>query len=180
MGVLDGKVVIVTGAARGLGRAMSAGLVAAGARVVGADLPDGGALDKAARELGPAFLPVEADVTDEQACRRVVDEADRAFGGAGALINNAGIGMGGINRHFAASPTRFWEVTPEQWREVLEINATSQFLMARALVPALIARKWGRIVNVTTSYPTMVMTGFTPYGPSKATVEASTVALDGP
>lgn len=175
MGVLDGKVVILTGAARGLGKAMSRGLLAAGARVVGVDLPGDTELHGTAAELGAAFLPVEASVTDEQDCARVVRLAEEAFGGANALVNNAGIGMQVVNPNFASDPTPFWDLTSQQWRNCFEVNTTGQFLMARALAPSLVKRKWGRIINVSTSFPTMIMKGFSPYGPSKAAVEAASV-----
>jgi NAD(P)-dependent dehydrogenase (short-subunit alcohol dehydrogenase family) len=93
------------------------------------------------------------------------------------LVNNAGVGMQKINPRFASNPTRFWELTPAQWRELIEINATSQFLMARSCVPHLMQKGWGRIINVTTSFFTMQFAGFCPYGPSKAAAEVSTVSM---
>jgi len=177
MGLLDSKVVIVTGAAGGLGSAMTRGLIAAGARVVGVDLPDGNGLDVLARELGSSFLSFAANVCNEEKCVAVADYALRKAGGLDVLVNNAGVGMQNINPRFASNPTRFWELTPSQWREVIEINATSQFLMARACVPHMMKKGWGRIINVTTSFFTMQLAGFCPYGPSKAAAEANTVIM---
>ncbi|MSQ70400.1 MAG: SDR family oxidoreductase [Betaproteobacteria bacterium] len=177
MGLLDSKVVIVTGAAGGLGRAMAGGLIAAGARVVGVDLPGGTGLDDLARELGSNFLPFAANICNEEECAAAVEHAVRKAGGLHVLVNNAGVGMQNINPRFASNPTRFWELTPAQWRGVIETNTTSQFLMARASAAHLIRQDWGRIINITTSFFTMHMVGFSPYGPSKAAAEANTVIM---
>lgn len=177
MGTLDSKVIIVTGAARGLGKAMAGGLIAAGATVVGVDLPGEAELDQTARELGKKFLPFAADVTEEINCERVVKHALEKASGLHVLINNAGVGMQVINTYHSSEPIPFWKLEPRQWRDMLTSNATTQFLMARACVPHLIAQGWGRIINVTTSHVTMVVPGFTPYGPSKAAAEAHSVIM---
>jgi NAD(P)-dependent dehydrogenase (short-subunit alcohol dehydrogenase family) len=80
MGLLDSKVVIVTGAAGGLGSAMALGLVAVGARVVGVDLPGGNGLDVLARELGSNFLSFAANICNEEECAAVADYALRQAG----------------------------------------------------------------------------------------------------
>ncbi len=177
MGILDAKVVIVTGAARGLGRAMAGGLIEAGATVVGVDLPGEKELDAAARELGPRFLPFFADVRKEDDCARAREYALQAAGGLHVLVNDAGVGLQFINPLFHSNPTRFWELSPSQWREVIETNTTTQFVMARACAPYLIKQGWGRIINVTTSFATMQLKGFCPYGPSTAAAVAATVIL---
>jgi NAD(P)-dependent dehydrogenase (short-subunit alcohol dehydrogenase family) len=174
--VLDGQTAIVTGGGQGMGRAMALGLVRAGARVVVADL-DGEALADVAgevRQLGKdgAFRTIVADLTREDSAARVVKEAIGAFGRVDTLVNNAGIGQETIRRDFLVAPLRFWEVEPAQWRRVLDVNATAQYLMARAAVPSMLAQRWGRIINVTTSLDTMIRGGFAPYGPSKAASEA--------
>jgi NAD(P)-dependent dehydrogenase (short-subunit alcohol dehydrogenase family) len=177
MNVLDGRVVIVTGAARGLGRVMSIGLIEAGARVAGVDLPGQAELREVAAACGPAFTPIEARLTDPDDCERVVARTLEQYGAVHVLVNNAGVGMQFINPRFATAPTRFWELTPAQYRDVMETNATTQFLMARAVAPRLVRGRWGRIVNVTTSYATMLLPGFVPYGPSKAAAEAATAIM---
>ncbi len=174
MKILEGKVAVVTGAARGLGRAMAGGLVAAGAKVVGVDLPGQPELDAAGKDLGASFVPFPADIRDEESCANIIDAGISTFGAVHVLVNNAGIGMDTINLNFESDPTPFWKLTAKQWRDVLEVNSTSHFLMARAVAPRMIAQKWGRIINVTTSLFTMVASGFSPYGPSKAALEAST------
>ncbi len=168
MARLNGKVVIVTGAGRGLGKAMSKGLIAAGARIVGVDLPGEIELSTTAAELGSGFEPVFADLTIESDCNKVIEAANDKFGRVDVLVNNAGV---------FRNATPFWDVTLAQWRKVMETNATTQFLMARAVVPQLLAQRWGRILNVTTSFNTMLLPGFVAYGTSKATAEAMTAIM---
>lgn len=175
--MLDSKAIIVTGAARGLGKAMAGGLIAAGATVVGVDLPGEAELGQTAKEIGNRFLPFAADITDEADCARVVKHVLEKAGGLHVLINNAGMGMQVINTYFSTEPTPFWELEPRQWRDMLEANATTQFLMARACAPHLIAQGWGRIINVTTTLGLMLLSGYTPYGPSKAAAEAHSVIM---
>ena len=114
-----------------------------------------------------------ANIASETECERVIERYRRID----VLVNNAGVGMQFINPDFGSKPTRFWELTPQQWLDVMETNATTQFLMARAAAPHLVARKWGRIINLTTSYATMLLPGFIPYGPSKAAAEAATAIM---
>jgi len=173
---LDGKTAIVTGGGSGMGRAMALGLLRAGARVAIADL-DGAALAQVSAEARGAgkehaILTVIADVTQEERAARVVQETVEAFRRVDILVNNAGIGQETIRRTFMREPVRFWEVEPARWRRVIDVNTNAPYLMARAAVPGMIARKWGRIINVTTSLDTMIRGGFAPYGPSKAANEA--------
>jgi 3-oxoacyl-[acyl-carrier protein] reductase len=114
-----------------------------------------------------------ADVTDACAGAAMVARALDAFGRLDALVNNAGLGMRGIAETFTTEPTRFWEADPDAWRAILETNVTGAFLAARAAVPAMIAQGGGKIVNVSTSAGTMVRRGYSPYGPSKAALEAA-------
>ena len=173
---LDDKSAIVTGGGQGMGRVMALALVQAGARVAIVDLDAEalGAVARDAQDLGNAgtFRTMVADVTQEESATRVVRETREAFGGIDILVNNAGIGQETIRSNFLVSPLRFWEVEPAHWRRVVDVNATAQFLMARAAVVPMLAQKWGRIINVTTSLDTMIRAGFAPYGPSKAASEA--------
>jgi len=176
MNGLEGKTAVVTGGGQGMGRAMALGLLRAGARVGAADL-DGPALARVAadaREAGKekALLTVVADLTQDASAERVVKQAVETFGRLDILVNNAGIGQETIRRDFFRAPVRFWEVEPAQWRRVIEVNTNAQYLMARAAAPHMIERRWGRIINVTTSLDTMIRGGFAPYGPSKAANEA--------
>lgn len=173
----DSKVFIVTGSARGLGKAMSAGLIAVGSKVLGVDLPTGNELSATAKEFGGNFYPVSADISQPSDCARVVDMALKVFGGLHGLVNNAGMGMQVVNEKFTTDPMPFWKVKPEQWDAMVKANSTTQFLMATACAPHLIDQKWGRIINITTSFITMQQTGYSPYGPSKAAAEAHTVIM---
>jgi 3-oxoacyl-[acyl-carrier protein] reductase len=76
--------------------------------------------------------------------------------------------------YFLGKP-KFWETAPEPFRRMVETNLIGAFFMARAVVPQMLSRGWGRIINISTSYPTMVMQGLAAYGATKAGLEASTV-----
>jgi 3-oxoacyl-[acyl-carrier protein] reductase len=175
-GVLQGKVAVVTGSGRGLGRAMAVGLAAAGAGVAIVDV-DGEVLEETAalaRSAGAAVDPLvmAADVADEEAALDVVLRTQTVLGGMHILVNNAGLGPNAAHADYRVVPGKFWEVDVAGWRRVLDVNVTGAFLMARAVTPYLVGQGWGRIVNVTTSFDTMIRGGFAPYGPSKAANEA--------
>ena len=91
-------------------------------------------------------------------------------------MNNAGINQ--PTAHRKADP-KFWKLDVEAWRRIIDTNVNAPFYMARAVAPHLIARGWGRIVNHITSLRTMIRPGDTPYGPSKAALEAMTTAWAG-
>jgi NAD(P)-dependent dehydrogenase (short-subunit alcohol dehydrogenase family) len=176
---LTGRVAIVTGGGRGLGRAMARGLARAGARVVLTAAREMAELDatvqEIARETGDGVaVPMLADVTLSEICETVVARTLDAFGRLDILVNNAGRGMRFVSEVFMTAPTRYWEVSPETWRMIVDTNVTGPFLMARSATPHLIAAGWGRIINVSVSRETMRRRGFSPYGPSKAALEAET------
>ena len=176
-------VVIVTGAARGMGRAMTLALASIGARVAAADLPASkDAMDEvlaAARRQGVdgQIVPIACDITRWQDCAGAVQAAIAHFGAVHGLVNNAGIAV--PDEELAAGRVRkrrFYEHDADAWRHVIDTNVNGTFRMAKAIAPKLVEQGWGRIVNVTTSHTTMVAEGFSPYGPSKAAIEASTAA----
>ena len=173
---LANRVAIVTGAGRGLGRAMALGLARAGARVVATAAREWAEVEATAAEgrtaLGADLIsPMVADVTQETDAQRVVATALERFGRLDILVNNAGRGMKYVSEHFMTEPTRFWEVAPSIWRLVIDTNVNGPFLMARAATPHLLAAGWGRIINITMNRATMRRAGFSPYGPSKAALE---------
>jgi NAD(P)-dependent dehydrogenase (short-subunit alcohol dehydrogenase family) len=94
-------------------------------------------------------------------------------GGLDVLINNAGVGMGTIRDDHFQHPVRLGEIEPDHWRRFFEVNCMGAFLMMRAAVPQMVEQGWGRVVNVTTSFFTMLNEGFAPYGPAKAALEAA-------
>jgi NAD(P)-dependent dehydrogenase (short-subunit alcohol dehydrogenase family) len=173
---LAGRVAIVTGGGRGLGRAMTLGLAQAGATVIATAAREAGEVERVAGEAASRrVLPVVADVAREDDCTRTVAMALDRCGRLDILVNNAGRGMKYVSENFMTQPTKFWETAPDTWRFVIDTNVVGPFLMARTAVPAMLAAGWGRIVNITINADTMRRRGFSPYGPSKAALESSTV-----
>lgn len=175
---LDGRVVLITGGSRGLGREMALALAEAGARlcITGATESDG--LRATGRELTALagedrVLTLAADVRDPEAAMSAVAACVAHFGKIEVLVNNAGKGMRLISETFNTAPTRFWEASPDAWRSIVDINANGPFLMARAAVPHMLTQGFGKIINISTSDQTMVRAGYSPYGPSKAFLEAA-------
>ena len=181
----DDAVVILTGAAGGLGSTMLRGLLAAGRRVVAVDIAGAhaalAALEAEAEQGGTAdrLLCVTGSIRSEADCERVVDAARERFGAVHAVVNNAGLGMSALSLEAQDAKLRFFELPADFWRSMFDTNVNGTFLMARAVAPHLVAQGWGRIVNVTTGAFTMIRPGFTPYGPAKAAIDAATAAWSG-
>lgn len=173
---LAGRVAIVTGGGRGLGRAMALALARAGARVIATASRTLSELEAVATEAsGQRVIAVQADVTRPEDCARVVQTALARCGRLDVLVNNAGRGMRYVSEHFLTEPTRFWTTDPDVWRMVIDTNVNGPFLMARAAVPAMLDAGWGRVINISMNHETMRRAGFSPYGPSKAALESETV-----
>lgn len=175
---LNGKVVMMTGAARGMGKEMSVGLAAAGAQVVMIDL-DEDVLEAAAREAVEAggqgaALPVVCDVSSQAAAAGAFAKALDRYGRVDVLVNDAVIGPQDIGAGFKARPRKFWELDDELWNAMLRVNIFGPQLMAKTVVGHMIDNGWGRIINITTSLDTMYCFGLGAYGPAKAALEAHT------
>jgi NAD(P)-dependent dehydrogenase (short-subunit alcohol dehydrogenase family) len=168
---LRGIRVVVTGGTSGLGRAMAGALIEAGARVAITGRERSRA-DAVAAQLGLGGVGIELDVRDERSVQAGVDEAYERLGGVDILVNNAGIGMRTVNPRFLSDPQPFWEVSPSGFRDVVETKLTGSFLLARAVVPRMLAVGAGRIVCISMNEQTMIRRGFVPYGPAGAGVEA--------
>jgi NAD(P)-dependent dehydrogenase (short-subunit alcohol dehydrogenase family) len=168
---LDSTRALVTGATRGLGRAMAAALTTAGARVAiaGRDADRAAAV---ASELGPRTFGLALDVRSESSVRVGIDQIYERLGGLDLLVANAGIGMRTVNPRFMTDPQPFWEVSPDGFRDVVQTKVTGSFLVAREVAPRMLADGGGRIVIISMSTQTMTRRGFVPYGPSGAAVEA--------
>src|SRR5438105_12619013 len=170
------RAAIVTGAAGGIGRALVKGMLGAGIRVAAVDRTRDGldVVTAAAREQGREanLLTIEADLNRETAIADIVGQARGRFGAVDILVNNAGIGQATLRPGNWQEPLRFWDITADQWRLFVAVHTTAPLLLAQAVVPEMRERKWGRIVNVTTSLGTMIRSGSPTYGPSKAALEA--------
>jgi len=177
---LSEKVVIITGGAGGMGTVMSLALLTDGARVAVVDNNEQRLKAFLGHAAGVApegtVMTVDADITKPDECSRVTSAVLQGFGHIDALVNAAGIGMQTVRANYMNEPIRFWEVAPETWQAVMDVNWKGAFLMARAVTPHLLERGSGRIVNVTTSLDTMFRGAYTPYGMSKAALEAASAS----
>ena len=135
----QGRVAIVTGAGRGMGRAVALRLASGGASVVVNDLrlEDARRVSDELKELGTESLAVEGDVTIAADVRRLVDRTIDAFGGLHILINNAGV----------LRPTPVIDIEEDEWDFVVGVNLKGTYLCSRAALPAMRSQGWGRIVN---------------------------------
>jgi len=167
---LGSKVAIVTGGGRGIGRAIAQAFAREGAKVVVTAARERGEIEAVAAAIGGAA--VLADVAQPDDVRRLVDAALARFGRVDVLVNNAARGMKFVNPRFMTEPRPFWEADPDAWRMVVDTNVTGVFLTTRAVVPHMLARGSGRIINVSINRETMRRRGFSPYGPSKAALES--------
>ena len=163
---LDGRRVVLTAGAAGIGRVTLQTLVEAGARAVSCDVDQAG-LDRLRGEL-PTVAAIRADVAEADDVDRLFALAEEQLGGLDILINNAGI----------AGPTGpIEEIAPEDWRRCLEVNLTGQYLCARRAVPLIKAAGGGSIVNLSSAAGRFGFALRTPYCASKWAVVGLTKAL---
>jgi NAD(P)-dependent dehydrogenase (short-subunit alcohol dehydrogenase family) len=141
---------------------MAEALVGAGA-IVAVTSRSRQAAQAMARQLGGSAIGLASDVRDERSVAEAVDAVVDRFGGIDLLVNNAGIGMRTVNARFPAHVQPFWEVDPQGFRDVVDTKVTGVFLVARAVVPLMLAAGRGRIVNISMSETTMTRAGFVPY-----------------
>ena len=144
--MLDGKRILVTGAANGIGRAIAVELARQGANVALADIrppEETAAIITKAKGLAVA---IQADVSNPADTRRMVDEAIRALGGLDGLVNNAGV-------YSSLIPRPFEEIDLEEWRRVFDVNVFGLMSCCQAVLPQMKAQGSGRIVNIISGTP---------------------------
>ena len=174
---LDGKIAIITGGGRGLGRAIALGYAEAGASgivITAARNPH--QIETVSEEINSIAgrkigIPVTADVTNLDACRDVAETTLNSFGRIDVLVNNAGLGQGMMADH----RVKFYEGNPKGWTAIIDTNINGPFFMARAVIQQMLKQRSGRILNVTKSRSSMYRPNESPYGPSKAALEAMTL-----
>jgi NAD(P)-dependent dehydrogenase (short-subunit alcohol dehydrogenase family) len=165
---LRGRVCIVTGGSQGLGMTMAQGLAAAGAKVVIAS-PDEDNLKKVSTSIGvDRCLAVVADITSRADCQRIIENTLRKFGDLEILVNNARFTFPQANRSILEADVASWE-------RAIHVNVFGTFLMTSTVLSHLVNRRWGRIINITTSLDTMQRRHYSPYGVTKAAIEAETM-----
>lgn len=163
-----------------MGRAMTLALIANGIDVI--------AVDRSAAALAETSLQLNGsssgiltnlvvDLLQPGGWASALQQAMEKVPAIDILVNLAGIGQISIRADWLSNPVRFWELTEAQSRAFYELNTQVPFLLTRALAPAMIARGFGRIVNITTTLHAMLRGGNAPYGPSKAALEAMTAVM---
>jgi NAD(P)-dependent dehydrogenase (short-subunit alcohol dehydrogenase family) len=166
---LNGKTAVITGASKGLGKAIALALGSAGANIalVSRDVEQLNAVKQAVKSAGGEAQVFPADVSEEEQVRRLEQDVLRTFNGVQILINNAGINL----------RKELVEFTLEEWRRVLDTNLTSVFLMCRSFAPHMKGRGYGRIINLTSIMSHVSIAGRSAYSASKTALLGLTRAL---
>jgi NAD(P)-dependent dehydrogenase (short-subunit alcohol dehydrogenase family) len=172
---ISSRVALVTGAAGGLGSRMAEALLGAGWRVVLSGTKAAALQDAFAHFPAAQFRCVEADLSREGAAEKLAGEGTAAFGRIDMLLNNAGVSSSAIEDVAPDLPVPLWSIPTEMLERFYRVNTLAPLRLAAALVPQMIERNWGRVVNVTTGLGTMLSYGG--YGGSKAAIEAETACL---
>lgn len=171
---LDGKTALVTGGTKGLGRAMAQALAEAGADVVLCSRHGDEAVNAAAELAGATGRRChgfEADVTDRQSVAQLAESCRSAAGAIDILINNAGANI--------RKPLP--ELTDQDWSDVVDVSLKGSFLCSQAFMPAMVERRWGRILMLGSTISFVSIPGRAPYASAKAGLLglARTLALEG-
>lgn len=166
---LTGKTAIVTGAGRGIGKALAVGLAEAGAQVAvvsrtRAQLEE---LVASIEQMGGKAWAIEADLTEQGAAEKVVEETVRQLGGLHILVNNAGLNV----------RKKALEVTEEDWNRVVDLDLKATFFMSQAAGRVMCEQKYGRIVNIASVAGLVALRTGVAYGASKAGVVHMTKVL---
>ena len=164
------KIALVTGAARGIGRAIALDLASQGADIVVNYRSRPDAAEKVAqevRDMGRHALVIKADVADESQVKSMVDRVVEEFGGIDILVNNAALHRGG----------RVQKIVPEDWDLVMNVALRGAFHCCRHVVPLMVERRWGRIINISSYAGLHGYPGDTAYGSAKAGIIGFTKSL---
>lgn len=163
---LQDKVVIITGASKGIGEAVSLALAREGANLVlvSRSIKEDDRVVREAKKAGSQVMVKQVDVGEYNQVTGMVEEAIEKFGKIDALFNNAGI----------SKPAMLWKMTPEQWEEVLRINLTGTFFCIQAVSKQMIEQQSGSIINVTSSAGLLGTIGQINYTAAKGGVYAMT------
>ncbi|WP_262462533.1 SDR family NAD(P)-dependent oxidoreductase [Alloalcanivorax balearicus] len=164
------KVVIITGAAQGIGAVYAKALAAEGARVVIADVLDGAPLAEEINASGAEAMAVRADVADEVSAKAMAQAAMKRFGRIDVLVNNAAI-------YASLEIQPFEDIDLNEWDKVMAVNVRGPFICARAVAPCMKARGYGRIINISSGTPFKGTPNLLHYVTSKGAVLALTRAL---
>lgn len=169
-GRLDGKVVFVTGGARGLGRAYCVAAAAEGAAVVAADLADSAETVEEIERAGGQAISIQLDIGDAASCERAVAAAVERFGGLDGLVNNAALYAG-----LHSGP--FDRIDPDEWDATMRVNVTGVYQMCRAAVGPMRERDTASIVNISSLAAVYGLPNALHYTTSKAAVLGLTRGL---
>lgn len=171
MADLSGKIALVTGARRGIGRATALELAKDGADIAALDVENEGDLDRVVADvqaLGRRAIAIQADVSRSDQVAAAVDRVVEELGGIDILVNNAGV----------ESIIPFLELSEDEWERITHINLKGEFLMGQAVARKMVEQgRGGAIVNFGSIQAGMVMEGRTHYAPSKRAVEALTANM---
>lgn len=164
---LSGKVAIVTGSARGIGREIALRLAEAGAIVVVSDVADAEPVAEEIRKAGGQSLAVMTDVTSASDVSGLAEKATEKFGRIDILVNNAGI----------ARDQLLMRMSEEDWEAVLNVNLKSVFLCSRAVLRHMVRQRWGRIISISSIVGIVGNPGQANYASAKAGIIGFTKTL---
>lgn len=177
---LKDKVVLITGGSRGFGWFIAESLLKSKSKVAITASSGNQELNKAkskAEEISKSnnCLPIIADVRNWEDCKMTVNKVINQFGRIDVLINNAGKGSREYRIDYLDKnkTTKFWDIPTDSWNSIINTNLTGSFHMTKAVIPQMIKQKFGKVFSISTSLTTMIGTGLSPYGASKAGLELS-------